>query len=143
MAGCAANLQSSDFCSGTPIFARADFRFAAGAGKCIVCTVWGFCPQAGGSKTGRTGWGKLGNCGACLCNCLQTRFTAERAFLLQEIKQAVSIPVYGIGGIHVQNAAQVQAIGADGICMMSDWMQAEEPEQLMQQLRAIKPEEQR
>ena len=57
---------------------------------------------------------------------------------LQEIKQAVSIPVYGIGGIHVQNAAQVQAIG-----MMSDWMQAEEPEQLMQQLRAIKPEEQR
>lgn len=62
---------------------------------------------------------------------------------LQEIKQAVSIPVYGIGGIHVQNAAQVQVIGADGICMMSDWMQAEEPEQLMQQLRAIKPEEQR
>ena len=62
---------------------------------------------------------------------------------LQEIKQAVSIPVYGIGGIHVQNAAQVQAVGADGICMMSDWMQAEEPEQLMQQLRAIKPEEQR
>lgn len=62
---------------------------------------------------------------------------------LQEIKQAVSIPVYGIGGIHVQNAAQVQAIGADGICMMADWMQAEEPEQLMQQLRAIKPEEQR
>ena len=62
---------------------------------------------------------------------------------LQEIKRAVSIPVYGIGGIHVQNAAQVQAIGADGICMMSDWMQAEEPEQLMQQLRAIKPEEQR
>lgn len=37
---------------------------------------------------------------------------------LQEIKRAVSIPVYGIGGIHVQNAAQVQAIGADGICMM-------------------------
>ena len=62
---------------------------------------------------------------------------------LQEIKRAVSIPVYGIGGIHVQNAAQVQAVGADGICMMSDWMQAEEPEQLMQQLRAIKPEEQR
>lgn len=62
---------------------------------------------------------------------------------LQEIKQAVSIPVYGIGGIHVQNAAQVQTVGADGICMMSDWMQAEEPEQLMQQLRAIKPEEQR
>lgn len=62
---------------------------------------------------------------------------------LQEIKRAVSIPVYGIGGIHVQNAAHVQAIGADGICMMSDWMQAEEPEQLMQQLRAIKPEEQR
>lgn len=62
---------------------------------------------------------------------------------LQEIKQAVSIPVYGIGGIHVQNAAQVQTAGADGICMMSDWMQAEEPEQLMQQLRAIKPEEQR
>ena len=59
------------------------------------------------------------------------------------IKWAVSIPVYGIGGIHVQNAAQVQAIGADGICMMADWMQAEEPEQLMQQLRAIKPEEQR
>lgn len=62
---------------------------------------------------------------------------------LQEIKQAVSIPVYGIGGIHVQNAAQVQTVGADGICMMSDWMQMEDPEQLMQQLRAIKPEEQR
>lgn len=70
-------------------------------------------------------------------------FTAERTFLFAGNKQAVSIPVYGIGGIHVQNAAQVQAVGADGICMMSDWMQAEEPEQLMQQLRAIKPEEQR
>ena len=62
---------------------------------------------------------------------------------LQEIKRAVSIPVYGIGGINVKNAAHVQSIGEDGICMMSDWMQAEEPEQLMQQLRAIKPEEQR
>ena len=54
-----------------------------------------------------------------------------------------AVEIRGIDGIHVQNAAQVQAIGADGICMMSDWMQAEEPEQLMQQLRAIKPEEQR
>ena len=90
--------------------------------------------QAGAS------WVIVGHLFATACN---PGLPPRGLSFLQEIKQAVSIPVYGIGGIHVQNAAQVQAIGADGICMMSDWMQAEEPEQLMQQLRAIKPEEQR
>ncbi len=56
---------------------------------------------------------------------------------LQEICQAVSIPVLGIGGIHVQNAASILQTGAAGFCIMSDFMQTDAPEWMMQQLRKL------
>lgn len=56
---------------------------------------------------------------------------------LQEICQAVSIPVLGIGGIHVQNAAWILQTGAAGFCIMSDFMQTDVPEWMMQQLRKL------
>jgi len=56
---------------------------------------------------------------------------------LQEICQAVSIPVLGIGGIHVQNAASILQTGAVGFCIMSDFMQTDTPEEKMQQLRRL------
>lgn len=56
---------------------------------------------------------------------------------LQEICQAVSIPVLGIGGIHVQNAASILQTGAAGFCVMSDFMQTDAPEWMMQQLRKL------
>lgn len=56
---------------------------------------------------------------------------------LQEICQAVSIPVLGIGGIHVQNAASILQTGAVGFCIMSDFMQTDAPEWMMQQLRRL------
>ena len=42
---------------------------------------------------------------------------------LREVCNAVSVPVYGIGGIDAENAPQVRAAGADGICVMSGVMQ--------------------
>ncbi len=42
---------------------------------------------------------------------------------LREVCNAVSVPVYGIGGIDAENASQVRAAGADGICVMSGVMQ--------------------
>ena len=56
---------------------------------------------------------------------------------LQEICQAVSIPVLGIGGIHVQNAASILQTGAAGFCIMSDFMQTDATEWMMQQLRKL------
>ncbi len=56
---------------------------------------------------------------------------------LRGICQAVTIPVFGIGGIHVQNAASVMQTGAAGVCVMSDFMQADAPEVLIQRLRQM------
>lgn len=41
---------------------------------------------------------------------------------LREVTQAVSIPVWGIGGITPENLPQVLACGAAGGCMMSEFM---------------------
>ena len=41
---------------------------------------------------------------------------------LEEVCNAVSIPVYGIGGITMENAKEVINCGAEGICMMSSLM---------------------
>ena len=41
---------------------------------------------------------------------------------LEEVCNAVSIPVYGIGGITMENAKEVINHGAEGICMMSSLM---------------------
>lgn len=41
---------------------------------------------------------------------------------LKEVCNAVSIPVYGIGGITMENTKEVIDHGAEGICMMSSLM---------------------
>lgn len=41
---------------------------------------------------------------------------------LEEVCNVVSIPVYGIGGITIENAKEVINHGAQGICMMSSFM---------------------
>ena len=42
--------------------------------------------------------------------------------LIKEIKAAVDIPVYALGGITPQNAGEVLNAGADGVCVMSGFM---------------------
>lgn len=46
---------------------------------------------------------------------------------LRAIKQAVSIPVFGIGGVTLENAGAVLQAGADGICVISAIMGAVDP----------------
>lgn len=47
--------------------------------------------------------------------------------LLTEIRAAVNLPLYAIGGIDAQNIASVQQTGVSGACLMSSLMQAEDP----------------
>jgi thiamine-phosphate pyrophosphorylase len=47
---------------------------------------------------------------------------------LRAIKHAVRIPVFGIGGITLQNAPAVLNAGADGICVISAIVGATDPE---------------
>lgn len=47
-------------------------------------------------------------------------------FFLQDVCKAVSIPVYGIGGINDTNISQVRAAGTAGACLMSSLMAAED-----------------
>lgn len=41
---------------------------------------------------------------------------------LENICNTVSVPVYGIGGIHPDNMNPVMEAGASGVCMMSEFM---------------------
>lgn len=50
---------------------------------------------------------------------------------LQEICEAISIPVYALGGIRPENAWQTIECGARGVCVMSGLMKCENPEQYM------------
>lgn len=54
---------------------------------------------------------------------------------LNQICQAVHIPVYAIGGISENNIAAVKDAGAAGACMMSSVMQADDPEKIIYNLR--------
>ncbi|KNZ69883.1 phosphomethylpyrimidine kinase [Thermincola ferriacetica] len=45
--------------------------------------------------------------------------TARGLELLAQVKKAVSIPVYGIGGIKLDNAAEVLSAGADGVAVIT------------------------
>lgn len=44
---------------------------------------------------------------------------------LQETVSAVKIPVYALGGIHLDNAAACLEAGAAGVCMMSEFMRGD------------------
>lgn len=43
---------------------------------------------------------------------------------LRQVSQGVSIPVYAIGGIKAENMEQVREAGANGVCIMSGFMKA-------------------
>lgn len=47
---------------------------------------------------------------------------------LRKVKQAVSVPVVAIGGITLENAAEVKAAGADSLCVISAVLGAPSPE---------------
>ncbi len=46
---------------------------------------------------------------------------------VREIKAVVSLPVFGIGGITLENASEVLSAGADGICVISAVFGAPDP----------------
>ena len=57
------------------------------------------------------------------------------AEFLREICESVNIDVYALGGISARNIAEVMRSGADGACIMSGFMKAEDPEKFMEDLR--------
>jgi thiamine-phosphate pyrophosphorylase len=54
---------------------------------------------------------------------------------LRAIRHAVSLPLVGIGGLNLQNAAPVIQHGADGIAVVSAIVAAADPQQAARQLR--------
>lgn len=66
-------------------------------------------------------------------NCKKDLEPRGTAFL-KEVVQAVSIPVYAVGGIQEKNIQEVQQTGAAGACIMSGFMQAESPEKMVKML---------
>lgn len=54
---------------------------------------------------------------------------------LQQICDAVSIPVYAIGGITAEQQECIQAAGASGCCVMSQWMTCANPQTELQKWR--------
>ena len=48
---------------------------------------------------------------------------------LQEVCSSVSVPVFAIGGITVKRVQEVLAHGAAGICVMSEMMECEQPQE--------------
>jgi thiamine-phosphate pyrophosphorylase len=53
---------------------------------------------------------------------------------LAEVRAAVGLPVFGIGGIDAGNAAQVIAAGADGVAVISAVCSAADPQQAAREL---------
>lgn len=56
---------------------------------------------------------------------------------LSEMKKELSIPGYALGGIHLLNARECIRNGADGVCMMSDFMKTKDPKVLVNALRNL------
>lgn len=54
---------------------------------------------------------------------------------LREVCEGVSVPVYAIGGISADNASLVVEAGADGVCIMSGFMKAENVSEYMDSIR--------
>jgi thiamine monophosphate synthase len=50
------------------------------------------------------------------------------------VKQAVRVPVIGIGGINRDNAREVMVAGADGIAVISAVCSADDPEAAAREL---------
>ncbi len=56
---------------------------------------------------------------------------------IRNVCSAVDIPVYGVGGITPENMGRVIDAGAEGVCVMSSAMTAEDPVGLVRSLRRI------
>jgi thiamine-phosphate pyrophosphorylase len=56
---------------------------------------------------------------------------------LRTIRQAVSLPLVGIGGLHPGNAAEIICNGADGVAVVSTIVAAEDPAQAARGLKSV------
>ncbi len=56
---------------------------------------------------------------------------------LQEVCESVDIPIYAIGGITMENIANIRDAGAAGACVMSGLMTCEEPEEYLADMKKI------
>jgi thiamine-phosphate pyrophosphorylase len=54
---------------------------------------------------------------------------------LSEICEAVSVPVYAIGGVSERNIAEIKQAGAAGACLMSSFMSCADPAAYVEALR--------
>jgi len=57
---------------------------------------------------------------------------------LRRLCMAVDIPVYAIGGITPANAQIIHDSGADGVCLMSGLMLADDPAAVVRALRTVR-----
>ena len=55
---------------------------------------------------------------------------------LQDIRNAVDIPLVGIGGLNIENAGSAIKSGADGVAVVSAIVSADDPQSAASQLRA-------
>ena len=56
---------------------------------------------------------------------------------LQQVCESVTVPVYAIGGISAENAAQVISAGAKGVCVMSGAMICGDPREYLERFKEI------
>ena len=56
---------------------------------------------------------------------------------LKDVIQHTNIPVYAIGGIHLENLTYIQNAGAHGACMMSEFMQENRTKDLQKDLHSL------
>lgn len=56
---------------------------------------------------------------------------------LSEICREANAPVYAIGGINADNVVKIAETGADGVCVMSSLMTADDPSALIKSLKKI------
>lgn len=54
---------------------------------------------------------------------------------LKDVVRSVQIPVYAIGGINAQNAAEIRRTGAKGVCVMSSAMNCPDAKTYLEQLK--------
>jgi thiamine-phosphate pyrophosphorylase len=53
------------------------------------------------------------------------------------MREAVAVPLVGIGGLHRENAGAVIRAGADGVAVVSALMTADDPEETARTLQAV------
>ncbi len=56
---------------------------------------------------------------------------------LHEVCTSVSLPVYAIGGINADNIRDIVRAGAEGACLMSSFMQCQDPAEYLTSLKNI------